>query len=170
MPTDPLEALNRRLDSLDQDIVFCTTQLDRVVDVLETHRQRLDAVEAHPGAGAAEPGASPGDAGLGDAGPGAPGPQVWPPYADLETWVDQWLIPTFDLQQVLADWHQRPSYRSELVGVYLGYTHLTGHPGPFDAMQFHSHLEATISRIRRYHREPTSSGGLDAITGFLARG
>jgi len=123
-----LQATNERVDQNEADL---RDHVGRLLDVNENLHARVESVEETV-------------AGLRGS---------WPTGMDaVGDWVDTWLIPTFELEDVLEDWRRRRSYVSELKAAHIGYLHIaSSQAGPFDAMTWHSYLHSMIERIKGYH-------------------
>ncbi len=85
--------------------------------------------------------------------------RTWPPApGNLDTWVNQWLIPTYDAQSLLAGWDTNPAIRAEVTALYLGYAQLHDpKAGPWDPITWLGHRDAAWRRIETLRQNHTSS-------------
>lgn len=88
----------------------------------------------------------------------------WPvPNPVLASWVEEWLIPTFQLETTLTGWQDSPALLSELSALFGGYQQMVDpKANGWDALNWHQHRASAIARIedhqRRHRSNPTSLG------------
>lgn len=114
-------------------------QLAQLVGIVENLHGRVDTLENQPW-------------------------KPWPvPNPVLASWVEEWLIPTFQLETTLTGWQQSPALLSELSALFGGYQQMIDPKATgWDALNWHQHRAGVIARIedhqRRHRTNPTSLG------------
>lgn len=78
--------------------------------------------------------------------------RTWPaPGEEFTAWVDQWLIPTFQMGSLLEGWQKQPAVTSELAALFGGYQEMTGPRATgWDALAWHQHRLNVEQNIKEF--------------------